>query len=157
MNDLIELLMVSTTSIQLYFKYLNSGSVYFDYFLTIYTSASTKLKGGILVPRLPSVCLSVCPSVCGQNRVRSVTSTILARSILYLHIFLSNFQRCVACKFVLQNSTVWSFVKFVTLTYSQNLDVLVVLVCRLSSIWLNILRGILLQSCDNHVCIITKS
>ena len=46
---------------------------------------STKLKGGILVSHRPSICLPICPSVCGQNRVRSVTSTILAGSISYLH------------------------------------------------------------------------
>ena len=44
--------------------------------------------------------LSVCPSfrlsVCGQNRARSVSSTILTRSILYLHILSINFRRCVA-------------------------------------------------------------
>ena len=44
-----------------------------------------------------SVCLSVrpsvCTSVCGQNRVRSVYSTILAGSISYLHILSSNFRR----------------------------------------------------------------
>ena len=37
-------------------------------------------------------------SVCGQNRVRSVSSTILIGSISYLHIISSNFRRCVACK-----------------------------------------------------------
>ena len=36
-------------------------------------------------------------SVCGQHRVRSVSSTILIRSISYLHILSSNFRRCVAC------------------------------------------------------------
>ena len=36
-------------------------------------------------------------SVCGQNRVRSVSSTILVRSISYWHILSSNFRRCVAC------------------------------------------------------------
>ena len=35
--------------------------------------------------------------VCGQNRVRSVSSTILIGSISYLHILSSNFRRCVAC------------------------------------------------------------
>ena len=45
-----------------------------------------------------SICPSVCPSVCGQNHVRSVTSTILARSISYLHVLLSNLRRCVACE-----------------------------------------------------------
>ena len=39
--------------------------------------ASTKLKGGILVSPCPSVRLSVC----GQNHVRSVSSTILIGSI----------------------------------------------------------------------------
>ena len=36
-------------------------------------------------------------SVCGQNRVHSVSSTILIKSISYLHILSSNFRRCVAC------------------------------------------------------------
>ena len=45
-----------------------------------------------------SVCLSVRLSVCGQNRVRSVSSTILIGSISYVHILSSNFRRCVACK-----------------------------------------------------------
>ena len=36
-------------------------------------------------------------SVCGQNRVRSVSSTILVGSISYLHILSSNLRRCVAC------------------------------------------------------------
>ena len=43
--------------------------------------------------------LSVCPSVCGQNRVSSVTSTVLAGSISYLHIIIGNF-RCVALKVI---------------------------------------------------------
>ena len=50
-------------------------------------------KGGILVSPCPSVRLSVC----GQNRVRSVSSTILIRSISYLHILSSNFRRCLTC------------------------------------------------------------
>ena len=37
-------------------------------------------------------------SVCGQNRVRSVSSTILVGFISYLHILSSNFRRYVACK-----------------------------------------------------------
>ena len=43
----------------------------------------------------PSV--HVRPSVRGQNHVHSVTSTILARSISYLHMLLSNFRRYVVC------------------------------------------------------------
>ena len=35
-------------------------------------------------------------SVCSPNRVRSVSSTILAGSISYLRILLANFRRCVA-------------------------------------------------------------
>ena len=50
-------------------------------------------KGGILVLPCPSVRLSVC----GQKRVRSMSSTILIGSISYLHIWPSNFRRCVAC------------------------------------------------------------
>ena len=60
----------------------------------LYPLLQRSWKGGILVSRCPSVC----PSVYGQNHVRSVTSTILARSISYLHILLSNFRRCVACE-----------------------------------------------------------
>ena len=69
-----------------------------------YNPASTKLKGGY-------TCFmsSVRLSVCGQNRVRSVSSTILVGSISYLHILSSNFRRCVACK---------EFLEFVTLTLS---------------------------------------
>ena len=58
--------------------------------------ASTKLKGGYTGITL-SVCPSVRLSVCGQNRVRSDSSTILIGSISYLHILSSNFRRCVAC------------------------------------------------------------
>ena len=45
----------------------------------------------------PSVRPSVRLSVCGQNRVSSVSSRILIGSISYLHILSSNFRRCVAC------------------------------------------------------------
>ena len=61
-------------------------------------------------------------SVCGQNRVRSVSSTILIGSLSYLHILSSNFRRCVACKCPSQNSKIWNFdefFKFVTLTLSS--------------------------------------
>ena len=42
-------------------------------------------------------------SICGQNRVRSVSSTILAWSISYLHTLSSNFRRCVTCESFFQN------------------------------------------------------
>ena len=45
-----------------------------------------------------SIRLSICPSICGQSRVSSVSSTILAGSISYLHILSNNFRRCVMCK-----------------------------------------------------------
>ena len=81
-----------------------------------YTPASKKLKVGytgftssVRPSARPSVrpsvrpskgyCnISVCPPVCGQNRVRSVSYTILVGSISYLHILSSNFRRYVACK-----------------------------------------------------------
>ena len=73
--------------------------------LFIISPTSTKLKGrysgftlSVRLAVRPSVRLSVCTSVCRQNRVRSVSSTILARSISYLHILSSYFRRCVACK-----------------------------------------------------------
>ena len=62
----------------------------------IIPSASTKLKGGYTGFTL-SVRLSVPLSICGQNRVRSVSSTIVVGSISYLHSLSSNFRRCVAC------------------------------------------------------------
>ena len=59
----------------------------------LYPPLQRSWKGGILVSPCPSVRLSVC----GQNRVRSVSSTILIGSISYVHILSSNFRRCVAC------------------------------------------------------------
>ena len=60
-----------------------------------------EVEGGILVSPCPSVCPFVRLSVCGQNRVRSVSSTILAGSISYLNILSSKFRGC----------RVWSIVK----------------------------------------------
>ena len=65
-----------------------------------YVLLKTKLSSVIIIPP----CFNevergiYCPSVCGQNRVRSVSSTILAESISYLHILSSNFRRCFTCK-----------------------------------------------------------
>ena len=79
------------------------------------TPASTKLKGGILVSRRPSVCpsvrLSICPSVCGQNGVRSVSSTILVGSISYLYILSSNSSKWIACMgyCIIPTFTFWHF------------------------------------------------
>ena len=65
----------------------------------IYTPRFYEVERGVYWYHL--VRLSVRPSVrlsvCGQNRVRSVSSTILIGSISYLHILSSNFRRCVAC------------------------------------------------------------
>ena len=53
------------------------------------------------------------PSVCGQNHVRSASSTILVGSISYLHILSSNFRRCVACNVCSKNQKiVWNFGEF---------------------------------------------
>ena len=73
--------------------------------------ASTKLKGDILV----SPCPPVRPSVCGQNHVCSVSSTILVGSISYLHILSSNFRRCVACNVCFKIQKI--FFEFVILTW----------------------------------------
>ena len=54
-------------------------------------------------------------SVCGQNRVRSVSLTILAGLILYLHILSTNFRKCVVCKAYFKTS------KFKLLANSLNL------------------------------------
>ena len=80
--------------------------------------ASTKLKGGYTAFTL-SVCPSVRLSVCGENHVHSVSSTILVRSISYLHILSSNFRMCVVayvCFKSIQNWNFGEFFKFVTLT-----------------------------------------
>ena len=57
------------------------------FFWFFYTPAQQSWRG-----------LSVCLSIYGQNCVSSVSSTILAGSISYLHILSSNFRWCVACK-----------------------------------------------------------
>ena len=59
-------------------------------------------------------------SICGQKRVRSVSSTILVGSISYLHILSSNLRRCVACNvcFKIKKIKILVF-KFVILTLSS--------------------------------------
>ena len=79
-----------------------------------YTLASTTLYTGFTL----SVCPSVRLSVCGQNRVRSGSSTILVGSISYLHILSSNFRRCVACNACFK--IFGEFFKFVILTLSSS-------------------------------------
>ena len=78
-----------------------------------YTHTSTKLKGGYV-----GFTLSVRLSVCGQNRVPSVSSIIPIDSISYLQILSSNFRRCVARKvgFQIHKLVILAFFfKFVTL------------------------------------------
>ena len=72
-----------------------------------YTPRFNEVERGILVSPCPSVRLSVC----GQNRVRSVSSTILIGSISYLHILSSNLRRCVAgiARFKSQNFVTCNF------------------------------------------------
>ena len=85
----------------------------------IIPTASTKLKGGgILVSPCPSVRLSVC----GQNRVRSVSLTILVGPISYLHILSCNLSRCVAYNvcFKIKKMNFGEFFEFVTLTLSSS-------------------------------------
>ena len=65
-------------------------------------------------------------SICVQNRVCSVSSTILARSISYLHTLSSHFRRCVECWFL------WQIIKFEILAISLNLHL------RLCLLWLGI-------------------
>ena len=88
------------------------------YKCNIYTFHSTKLKGGYTGFTLSvhlSVRLSALLSLCGQNRVRSVSSTTLAGPISYLHILSSNIRRCVTYKVCLK---IW---KFAVLANSLNL------------------------------------
>ena len=51
--------------------------------------------------------MSVRLSICGQDHVRSVSSTILVGSISYLHILSSNFRRCVACDICFKIQKFW--------------------------------------------------
>ena len=96
--------------------------------------ASTKLKGGYTGFTL-SVCPSVRPSVrlsvCGQNRVRSASSTILIGSISYLHILSNNFRRCVVC------NGCFKIQKLEILTNSLNLWLWLSLLLTWDPIWLN--------------------
>ena len=93
----------------------------------LYPPLQRSWKGGILVSPCPSVRLSVC----GQNRVRSVSSTILIGSISYLHILSSNFRRCVACnaRFKIQ--------KFEILAIFWNLQLWLCHLLTWDPIWLN--------------------
>ena len=59
--------------------------------LTYYTPRFNEVERGVYWYHLVRLV------VCGQNRVRSVSSTILIGYISYLHILSSNFRRCVAC------------------------------------------------------------
>ena len=105
----------------------------------------------------PSVRPSVCPSICGQNRVRSVSSTIVVGSILYLYILLNFWQIFGICYFdfvflwhgIWSESLVWVIMG--QRGVSQNAGILVVLVgsdnglspgWRTTIIWTN--NGILL-------------
>ena len=71
-------------------------------------------RGGGYTGFTLSVGLPVRPSVCRTNRVRSVSSTILAGSISYLHILSRNCRWCVACYFF----HFGKYFNFVTLTLS---------------------------------------
>ena len=79
--------------------------------------SSTKLNGSILV----SPCSSVRLSVCGQNRARCVSSTVLASLISYLHI-LSAYQQlsegvlCIEFREKFQNLNFGNSFEFATLT-----------------------------------------
>ena len=57
---------------------------------TLLTPRFNEVEGGILDSPCPSVCLPV-------SRIRSVSSTIVAGSVSYLHVlsFLGNFFKCV--------------------------------------------------------------
>ena len=110
-------------------------------------------------------------SVCGQNRVRSVSSTILIGSISYLHILSSNFRRCVVCNVCFKIQKFWRILEICNFDlvffwlgiqydsmvwvimrrrgYPQNAGVLVVLVSShtLLGMWLLIHAGIKVKPC----------
>ena len=64
---------------------------YFQMGLCDYTPRFNEVERGVYWYHLVRL------SVCGQNRVRSVSSTTLIASISYLHILSSNLRRCVVC------------------------------------------------------------
>ena len=78
-------------------------SIYSSGWILFIPHASTKLKRGYTGFTL---------SVCGQNCVCSVSSTILMRSISYLYILSSNVRRCVACNVSKCTSNIWNFGEF---------------------------------------------
>ena len=84
-----------------------------------YTGFTSSVRLSIHLSIHPSVRPPVCLSVCGQNRVRSVTSTILVGSISYSHILSSNFRRCVACNVCFK---IWKFEMFTQILWICNLD-----------------------------------
>ena len=59
----------------------------------IYAPCFNKVERGVYWFHLVSQ--SVCPSICGQNHVSSVSPTILIGSFSYLYILSSNFRSCV--------------------------------------------------------------
>ena len=90
---------------------------------------SMKSMRGILVSPCSSVRSSVHLSVCGQNRVRSVSSTISVGSISYLHILSS--RRCDACK------VCYKIHRFKILPNSLNLWIWLCLLLIWDVIWIN--------------------
>ena len=80
------------------------------YYTPRFNEVERGYTGFILLVRL---CVS------GQNRVRSVSSTMLVGSISYLPILWSNFRRCVACKVCFKIKKFGKLFKFVTLTLSS--------------------------------------
>ena len=67
----------------------------------------------IIIPLLQRSCPSVRLSIRRQNRIRSVSSTILTGSISYLHIVLTDFRRSFALKMFVkfENLRFWQFLK----------------------------------------------
>ena len=92
----------------------------------------------------PSACLFICPSICGWNHVRSVSSTILTGSILYLYILWCNFRRC----FFMQNAEILFLANF------RNLQLWLCLV--LTWVWMNSMgnHGVVwvFSECRNSSC-----
>ena len=72
--------------------------------LSSYTTASTNLKGGMLVSPYPSVRLSCC----GQNRGRSVSSTI---HFIFAHL-IKQLQKMCCMRCLFQNSKITNFGEF---------------------------------------------
>ena len=109
MTTMMKMMMIIDNDIDL------NGNDYDEWWImNNYTPRFNEVERGLYWFHLvhQSVHPSVHLSVCGQNCVHSVSSTILIRSISYLHILSRNFSRCVPCYVCFKIPKIWNFCEF---------------------------------------------